>query len=123
MEVLLVIGLVCFVIYKWLASGEASINGTPNNTKPSHPSMVKRNEAPLIIDSDFQTIIKNAIKNETSIKITYTDLEGQVTTRTITPKQLFLTDVSGELALTAFCHLRREKRTFIVSKISNINAR
>jgi hypothetical protein len=120
LEVLLILGFVGFLVYRWLDSDE------PNKksyipSKPYEPGMVKREAAPPIINNDFQSIINSAIHAERSINITYKDLENRVTTRTITPKQLFLTDGSGELALTAFCHLRKEKRTFIVNRIINFN--
>ena len=110
-----------FLVYKWLGSDEPNKkNYIPN--KPYEPGMVKRETATPIINDDFQSIINRAIHAERSLNITYKDLEGHVTTRTITPKQLFLTDGSGELALSAYCHLRREKRTFIVSSIINASA-
>ncbi len=117
LEVLLILGFVCFLFFKWQDSDAPKKNHIPS--KSFEPRLIDRKTAPPSINSDLQSVINNAIHTERSLTITYTDLEGHFTTRTITPKQLFLTEGSGELALTAFCHLRREKRTFIVSRIIN----
>ncbi len=73
-----------------------------------------------ISNNDIQSIIKKAIGLKSKLIITYKDLEGYITTRTITPKTLFYTEVKGELALSSYCHLRREKRVFILDRIKTV---
>ena len=118
MEVLLILGLVSFLVYKWLDSEAPKKNYNPINYEQR---IAERKAARGFHNNDFQSIINKAIHAERSLNITYTDLDGQVTSRTITPMQLFLTNGSGELALSAFCHLRKEKRTFMLERIQTLS--
>lgn len=122
MEIILVLGFVCFLVFKWLDAGPSQKNSNLTNNKPYAPSPIRRQPAELIAANDVQTVIKSAIRSESTLKITYKDMEGRVTTRTITPQQLFWTEGSGELALSSYCHLRREKRTFIVDRIIELKS-
>jgi predicted DNA-binding transcriptional regulator YafY len=118
LEVLLILGLVVFLVYKWLDSDAPKKNYNPINYEQR---ITERKPARVFHNNDFQSIINKAIYAERRLNITYTDLDGRVTNRTITPVQLFLTNGSGELALSAFCHLRKEKRTFMLERIQTLS--
>ena len=121
MEILFIIGFICFLVFKWLDTESSNKNSGLTNNKSYTPSPIRRQSAELVAANDVQTVINRAIRSESTLKITYKDMEGRVTTRTITPKQLFITEGSGELALSSYCHLRREKRTFIVDRIIELD--
>lgn len=60
--------------------------------------------------------IESAIRGHTRIKITYTDINQKITYREITPSHF--TKEHGIAYLVAFCHLRNEKRTFRLSRLT-----
>ena len=60
--------------------------------------------------------IEQAIRAHSRIKITYTDINQKITYREITPSHF--TKEHGIAYLVAFCHLRNEKRTFRLSRLT-----
>jgi len=60
-------------------------------------------------------IINEAIKNKTNIKITYQNIDGRYSKRTISPITFF--EFGNLVYLTAFCHLRGAIRHFELNKI------
>jgi DNA polymerase III epsilon subunit family exonuclease len=61
-------------------------------------------------------LLKRALEVETLVSISYRSYCGAVTTRTIKP--LSLSIVGGNVAVTAFCTLRNDRRTFFLGSIT-----
>lgn len=68
----------------------------------------------LITNGKFNPL-KKALTQGVPIEIVYRDIKGISTTRLITP---FMVEMTQEtIMIDAFCHLRREKRTFRLDRI------
>lgn len=68
----------------------------------------------LISNGKFNPL-KKALLQGVPIEIVYRDIKGSSTTRLITP---FMVEVTQEaLMIDAYCHLRRERRTFRLDRI------
>lgn len=115
MEIILVLGFLGFLVFKWFDTEPLNKNSRPPNVISPKSTLVRVNPVNLVDSDERQAVIKRAIASECGLRITYKDLDGNITARTITPHQLFLTD--GGLALSSYCHLRRQNRTFIVNRI------
>ena len=109
----LLLTVVCFFIY---SLKESYLSNEPKNTvkKHTHKSNLPINQSD---ESPLSLAIKNAILSGSRLKIRYRDLDGVLTTRAISPKVLFRTQYTDELALSSYCYLRDEGRTFMVSRI------
>jgi hypothetical protein len=67
-------------------------------------------------DSQNVSYLRDAIRNEKTIKITYKKLNGEVSHREILPIGIY--KYGGHSYLKAYCYLRNEKRTFRISRIT-----
>lgn len=66
-----------------------------------------------------RTKIDDAINNGKNIEFTYKDTKGNYTRRTAKP--LYYTKTPhGAAAIRAFCYLRKQERTFVIRKMSNM---
>jgi DNA polymerase III epsilon subunit family exonuclease len=68
----------------------------------------------LISNRKFDPL-KEALMQGSPVEIVYRDIKGASTTRLITPFMVEMTQ--GTIMIDAFCHLRREKRTFRLDRI------
>ena len=109
----LILTVVCFFIY---SLKESYFSNEPKDTFKKHipNSNIPINQSD---ESQLSLAIKKAISSGSRLKISYRDLDGVLTTRTISPKVLFRTQYTDELALSSYCHLRDEERTFMVSRV------
>lgn len=63
--------------------------------------------------------IDNAITSESKVTIKYVKFDGSLSTRTIS--ELEYSDEFGDDYISAFCHMRQERRTFKISRIREID--
>ena len=90
-----------------------------DNRKIFNRSFNHDNNYGLRTNSDPKLIaIENAIKTGNKIRISYIDILQKTTYREISPTHF--TKEHGIAYLVAFCHLRNEKRTFRISRITII---
>ncbi len=66
------------------------------------------------------THLDEAIRARKDLQITYIDRDGEKTTRRITPIQV--TGLADYIYLRAFCHLRRDERSFRLDRIVELKA-
>lgn len=70
-----------------------------------------------ILDKKIKRVV-NAIQNECSITIKYTDIKGKKTKRTISPSEIYRE--KGSIYVRGFCNLRQAGRTFRISRIQDL---
>jgi predicted DNA-binding transcriptional regulator YafY len=61
-----------------------------------------------------------AIQTQARVRIDYTDEDGEITSRSITPHQLTFTD-AGVFVVPAYCHRRKALRTFRFDRIGSVD--
>ena len=71
---------------------------------------------------ELLTTLRNAKEDGTSIYVTYTGRDGTMTARHITPLSIWESD-PGEWFVRAFCHWRKDERTFKVSRMELVPQR
>jgi proteasome accessory factor B len=68
------------------------------------------------------TLLEQAIRTRTKIKLTYRSPSSQSSTeRTVQPYRLHYDQSTGTWYLIAHCEFRKETRTFVVSRIQDLN--
>jgi predicted DNA-binding transcriptional regulator YafY len=72
-------------------------------------------------DTELFRQIDQAIKDRLSVKITYhAPSSGEVSMRTVRPYRLHYSNVASTWYLIGYCELRRDMRTFVVGRISEL---
>jgi predicted DNA-binding transcriptional regulator YafY len=115
MGTIVIFGVILFLFVKWINASnaidsKAIINKSINSLESPTEHLI------------FREPIKSAISTRKRLRIKYKDIEGVITVREITPKALFYLDSSGDLALSSYCHLRGDERTFIVNRIVELKS-
>lgn len=112
--ILIVIALGAYLFFKerpQSSSGSAQNSSRSSATRTSSRAAVK----------DYkQKIIDEAIANSLTIFFRYTDQDGVITSRSVTPHHLERRHEGQILCLVAHCHLRNDVRTFVVAKMESI---
>jgi len=72
------------------------------------------------LNESKEKIIARALEAKKRLVFRYIDQDGQITQRTVTPISLERRHEGQVLCLTAWCHLRDDRRTFVVHRIQNI---
>jgi len=85
------------------------------NNKPLDFNVVTKKEVAI---PAFYLPLKKAIEKNQRINIIYKKANGEETNRDITPINIL--KLKSKIYVEAYCHLRREKRTFKLSKIIKI---
>lgn len=109
--------------------GKNKLNNLETLCKECHESLHNRK----IFDSNYKfndidhygnnvhltgkvSCIANAIENNDTVEINYTDREGNETQRLIAPKIIF--EEGKRIYVKSYCYLRKEDRTFRISRLS-----
>src|SRR5215210_2351662 len=82
-----------------------------NKTKNRAPMVVPIDTDDDIIDGDIEHTIMKALKENVDVSIFYRKPDGEISTRTITPRR-----IEGPY-LKAYCHRRDSMRTFKLCRI------
>ena len=78
--------------------------------------------SPSAIEPRFFAVIEDAIRNELKINLTYRAFWNQeITERTLQPYRLHFSHSKENWTLIGYCELRKEIRSFIVSRIKNVS--
>lgn len=120
MEVIIIIGVA------WLLIHLASKKGARKLSQPSSSyaaesenySSPRRDE--YRPKSKRERAIVDAVKTGATLHFRYTDQDGVITTRSVKPLHLERRHETKVLCLVAHCHLRNDERTFVVSKIEEL---
>jgi len=135
MELLILIAIV-FLIYLWINRNDSSTR-LPTNSDLSKntnktgsiqisagaPNAVYEDSQPKLRQEKKDTtlsIINAAIENGKMLKFEYTDPEGEITNRTVTPITLERRHNRQIYCLNAYCHLRKDARTFVVWRMKRL---
>lgn len=70
------------------------------------------------IDGKQIDYIKTSINKSNDVLIEYTDYNGNITKRKIKPMEIYISD--GKEYLKSFCYLRKEERSFRMSRITKV---
>ena len=115
MGTIVIFGVILFLLIKWINASNAI-----DSKAVIHKSInVRESPTEYLV---LREPIKSAISSRKRLRIKYKDIEGVITVREITPKALFYLDSSGDLALSSYCHLRGDERTFIVNRIVELQS-
>lgn len=120
MEVIIIIGVA------WLFIHLASKKGASKLSQPSssHAGETRDYSSPRRDEyrpqSKRERAIVDAVKTGATLHFRYTDQDGVITTRSVKPLNLERRHETKVLCLVAHCHLRNDERTFVVSKIENL---
>jgi DNA polymerase III epsilon subunit family exonuclease len=87
----------------------ACLSGAPLDFGPRAPKFAR-----------ISALLNRALRDGASVLISYRSAQGEVTERRIQP--LSFSIAGGAVALTAFCFLRNERRTFRLEAISDVRA-
>lgn len=119
---LLILSGIVFLYIGWLVSNSSSTpkKGVDRIHSNTYSNAARKESLYDVQETDFSLLIKKAISMRSRLKIKYRDMDGVITIRTISPKVLFRTQYTNELALSTYCHLRGEDRTFMVDRIIEI---
>ena len=80
------------------------------------------NFSPTAIEPRFFAVIEDAIRNKLKINLTYRAFWNQeITERTLQPYRLHFSHSKENWTLIGYCELRKEIRSFIVSRIKNVS--
>jgi predicted DNA-binding transcriptional regulator YafY len=119
-EVIIIIGVA------WLFIHLASKKGASKLSQPSssHAGETRDYSSPRRDEyrpqSKRERAIVDAVKTGATLHFRYTDQDGVITTRSVKPLNLERRHETKVLCLVAHCHLRNDERTFVVSKIENL---
>jgi DNA polymerase III epsilon subunit family exonuclease len=94
--------------------GEFSFEELTSINKPLNFNIMTEYKTSIDLPEIYSPI-KQAIVENSKIKISYRKFDGEVSDRDITP--ISFLKLKNKLYLEAYCHLRGEKRTFKLSKI------
>ena len=112
--ILIVVALGAYLFFKEKSqpsSGSAQSSSRPAGSRTSSRAAIK----------DYkQKMIDEAVDNSLTIFFRYTDQDGVITSRSVTPHYLERRHEGQVLCLVAHCHLRNDMRTFVVAKMENI---
>lgn len=127
MEIVVIIGII-WIIYVWLSSNSSKSsmreNQTSGDKQGSRTSSLSASGGSLDFDNHKDSdsaLIRRAIETNRALIFRYTDQNGDVTYRTVTPSHLERRHSSQILCLVAYCHLREANRTFVVRKMQNVS--
>ena len=116
MELLILI-VVAFGAYLFLKDKPRSSSGSAQS---SYRSPSGRTSSRAAVKDYKQKVIDEAIDYSLTISFRYTDQDGVITSRSVTPQYLERRHEGQILCLVAHCHLRNDTRTFVVAKMENI---
>jgi len=115
-ELLILIGL-AFGAY-FLFTGK---QGSSSKSVRAHSRSSSQRSHSRPTTKDFkQKVIDEAIANSEVILFRYTDQDGVITSRSVSPQYLERRHEGQILCLVGHCHLRNDIRTFVVSKMESI---
>jgi DNA polymerase III epsilon subunit family exonuclease len=87
----------------------ACLSGAPLDFGPRAPKFARTS-----------ALLNRALREGATVRISYRSAQGEVTERRIRP--LSFSNLGGAVALTAFCLLRNEERTFRLEAIGDVRA-
>lgn len=119
MELLVILALAAVIYY---LANSGSDSGAPS-TRPTTTKIQKNvrgstaRKPSYTADPKISTL-SAALQSSKTIRIRYTDQNGEISTRTVKPLYLEERHDDRILCLVAHCYLRDDTRTFVVSRIS-----
>lgn len=101
-------------------SGLSETTRQKKKTTPATSHIDIETTAPRPVSTRFYGLIESAIADQTCLKIDYFTIEHGLTTRTVDP--YFIMFRRHAFYFVAFCHLRKEFRTFRIDRTKKIQA-
>ena len=130
MEILIFIFFVVIIFLITRSSSSEKIDDPPITKKATPLDVAKNYSSNSNTKSSSSNInskdgITRCIKEKKIINFNYEDEAGNKTNRTVSPKEMFLSNPSNRYAsriyvVEAHCHLRNAKRTFLLKRMSKI---
>jgi len=120
MEVIIIIGVAWLLIHLASKKGASKLSQPSSGyaEKSENYSSPRRDE--YRPKSKRERTIVDALKTGATLHFRYTDQDGVITTRSVKPLNLERRHETKVLCLVAYCHLRNDERTFVVSKIEKL---
>ncbi len=115
----LILIAVIVALFFWINREPDNAPPPPSEPKPYQPNGGVASNPPRGGDGKM-SVIRRALDSQSNLAFTYVDQQGEMTERTALPLSLERRHENQIWCLNAYCHLRAENRTFVVSRMEGV---